>query len=185
MKLSFEDKKEIIRLRKSEFRTMKEICLKFNIAKTTFTKIIKIYEKYGIDALKHPTKKKKYSAEFKYKIIRLVYEGKSKKSLVIEYNLPSTATILSWIHKYEEFGYNGLISKNGRLKKMDIKKEEKENNIDVSSPLVDSERLEFEELKRQNKTLQETNLQLQMENDVLKKLDALIQKKGQKKEEKK
>ena len=56
---------------------------------------------------------------FKMKIIKLVFERKSKTSLVAEYNITGSAgTIVAWMHKYEELGYNGLISKRkGRPKK--------------------------------------------------------------------
>ena len=73
------------------------------------------------------------------------------------------------MHKYEELGYNGLISKRkGRPKKdMNPEKEEKTKTVN-SSPLTDQERKEFEELKKKYE-------EVQMENEFLKKLDALVQ----------
>ncbi len=109
-------------------------------------------------------------------IIKQVYEGKSKTSLAAEYNLPGAGTIVAWIHKYEELGYNGLISKRkGRPKKnMNPEKEEKTNVVN-SSPLTDQERKEFEELKRQYDILKKEKELSDMENEFLKKLDALVQ----------
>ena len=109
-------------------------------------------------------------------IIKKVYEGKSKTSLAAEYNLSGPGTIVAWMHKYEELGYNGLISKRkGRPKRnMNPEKEEK-IKIDNSSPLTDSERAEFEELKRQYSILKKEKELSDMENEFLKKLDALVQ----------
>ena len=54
-------------------------------------------------------------------------------------------------------------------------KEEKINKI-KSSPLTTSEREEFEELKRQYEVLKREKEMTDMENEFLKKLDALVQK---------
>ena len=63
--------------------------------------------------------------------------------------------------KYEELGYNGLEGRpRGRPKIMT--KEEKKN-----TPLTKNERDEFNELKKKLEYLE-------MENEVLKKLDALV-----------
>lgn len=185
MKLTFEDKKEICRLYKEEFLSFEKIGKIFKVRKMTIQLIIRRYDQYGEESLRHPTKNKAYSAEFKKMIINKVYEGESKTSLAIKYSLPGPGTITSWVQKYEEFGYNGLIAKSiGRPKKnMDQKVEDKQTTCNVSSPLTDSERAEFEELKQKYESLKKAKEWTDMENDILKKLDALIQKR-QKKEEK-
>ena len=110
------------------------------------------------------TKNKKYSSELKLEIIKRVFQGESKSSLAAEYNLPGAGTIVSWMKKYEELGYNGLEGKQrrprGRPKIMT--REEKKN-----TPLTKNERDEFNELKKKLEYLE-------MENEVLKKLDALV-----------
>ena len=66
--------------------------------------------------------------------------------------------------KYEEIGYNGLEGKQGRPRgrpKIMTKKEKK------NTPLTNEEREEFNQLKKKLKYLE-------MENEVLKKLDALV-----------
>ena len=92
------------------------IAKKINVDFTVIRTIVKRYKEHGIKSLKHPPKQQNYSANFKMMIIKLVYEGKSKTSLAAEYNLPGPGTIVLWIQKYEELGYNGLISKQGRPK---------------------------------------------------------------------
>lgn len=168
MKLSLEDKKEIVRLYDEEGLGYNSISKKINLGCTTIKTIIRRYKNHGIYSLKHPPKQHKYSADFKMAVLKQVYEGKSKTSLAAEYNLSGPGIILSWMHKYEDLGYNGLISKQGRPKKnMNPEKEEKTNIVN-SSPLTDKERKEFEDLKRKFE-------EVQMENEFLKKLDALVQ----------
>lgn len=185
MILTFEDKKEICRLYKEEFLGYDKISKIFKVSETTIKHIIKCCEKHGEESLRHPAKQKDFSAEFKMMIINKVYEGESKASLAIKYSLAGSGIIVSWMHKYEEFGYNGLVSKHkGRPKKnMNQKVEDERIVCDMSSPLTDFERAEFEELKKKYETLKKAKEQTDMENNVLKKLDALIQKR-QKKEEK-
>ena len=167
MKLSLEDKKEIVRLYEGEGLGCVLIAHKFNVRHSTIERIIDRYKIYGLSSLTHPPKNQKYSADFKLSIIKQVYEGRSKSSLAAEYNLPGPGTIVLWMHKYDELGYNGLKSKRGRPKNMKSKKEEKNNKVN-SSPLTDSERKEFEELKKELEYVK-------MENEFLKKLDALVQ----------
>ena len=167
MKLSLEDKKEIVRLYEEERLGYISIAYRFCVGRSRIKEIINCYKVNGNESLLHPPKNQKYSADFKLSIIRQVYEGRSKSSLAAEYNLPGPGTIVAWMHKYDELGYNGLESKRGRPKNMKSKKEEKNNKVN-SSPLTDSERKEFEELKKELEYVK-------MENEFLKKLDALVQ----------
>lgn len=176
MKLSLKDKKEIIRLYCEEGLGLKTIAKKFNVGHCTIERIVDRYKLHGLKSLEHPSKNQKYSAKFKMMVVQLVYEGRSKTSLAAEYNIPGGAsTIFTWINRYDENGYNGLISKpKGRPKKIMKSKEEKINKI-KSSPLTISEREEFEELKRQYEVLKREKEMTDMENEFLKKLDALVQ----------
>lgn len=163
MKLTEEDKKRIIELRKQGlgYRT---IAKRFKIGHSTIRKILYAYELHGHEGIKHPPKNKKYSAEFKLEVINRVFQGESKTRLAAEYNLPGAGTIVLWMKKYEEIGYNGLEGKQGRPRgrpKIMTKKEKK------NTPLTNEEREEFNQLKKKLKYLE-------MENEVLKKLDALV-----------
>lgn len=81
--------------------------------------------------------------------------------------------ILKWIQDYEENGYNGLITKKRGRQKMEKEKKEKE-----TSHLNDEERQELIELRAKNKYLE-------MENEYLKKLDALVRQRLKQKRKKK
>ena len=163
MKLTIEEKIKIIELRAKGlgFRTIAKL---FKVRKSTIENIWHRYEKHGIEGIKHPTKNKKYSSEIKLEIIKRVFQGESKSSLAAEYNLPGAGTIVSWMKKYEELGYNGLEGKQRRPQGRPniMTKEEKKN-----TPLTNDEREEFNQLKKKLEYLE-------MENEVLKKLDALV-----------
>ena len=163
MKLTTEDKMKIVEFKKQGvgYRT---IAKQFKVMDSTIKTIWYAYENHGIEGIKHPSKNRKYSAELKLAIINRVVQGESKKRLAAEYNLPGAGTIVSWMKKYEELGYNGLEGKQGRPRGRPkiMTKEEKKN-----TPLTKNERDEFNELKKKLEYLE-------MENEVLKKLDALV-----------
>ena len=163
MKLTLEDKIKIIELREKGigYGTIAKL---FKVKDSVIAMIWYRYEKHGIEGIKHPPKNRKYSAELKLEIINRVFQGESKSSLATEYNLPNNGTIVSWMKKYEELGYNGLEGKQGRPRGRPkiMTKEEKKN-----TPLIKNERDEFNELKKKLEYLE-------MENAYLKKLDALV-----------
>ena len=105
MKLTEEDKKRIIELRKQGLG-YGTIAKRFKIAHSTIRKILYAYELHGHEGIKHPFKNRKYSAEFKLEVINRVFQGESKTRLAAEYNRPGAGTIVLWMKKYEELGYN-------------------------------------------------------------------------------
>ena len=171
MKLTLEDKIKIIELRKQGIG-YGIISKRFKVAYKLIQTIWYAYELHGIEGIKHPPKNRKYSAELKLEIINRVLQGETKARLAAEYNLPGPGTIVSWMKKYEELGYNGLEGRpRGRPKIMT--KEEKKN-----TPLTKNERDEFNELKKKLEYLE-------MENEVLKKLDALVKERLKQQKKKK
>ena len=163
MKLTEEDKKRIIELKKQGIGH-ETIAKRFKVAKKRIQTIWYAYELHGLEVIKHPPKNKKYSAEFKLEVINRVFQGESKTRLAAEYNLPGAGTIVLWIKKYEELGYNGLEGKQGRPRGRPniMTKKEKKN-----TPLTNEEREELIRLRKEKEYLE-------MENEVLKKLDALV-----------
>lgn len=86
----------------------------------------------------------------------------------------NVGTIFSWVKKYEELGYNGLTTKQERPK---IMKPENKQTKQAS--------IQLDEKDKRIKELEEKNAQLEMENDLLKKLRALVQQRTQQPKEKK
>ena len=163
MKLTLEDKIRIIELKEKRLGYL-AISKQFKIRNSTINRIWYNYEIHGIEGINHPPKNKKYSAELKLEIINRVLQGETKTRLAAEYNLSGAGTIVSWMKKYEELGYNGLEGKQGRPRGRPkiMTKEEKKN-----TPLTNDEREELIRLRKEKEYLE-------MENAYLKKLDALV-----------
>ena len=163
MKLTEEDKIKIIELREKGIG-YGTIAKQFKVRDTIIERIWYRYVKHGIEGIKHPSKNKKYSAEFKLEVINRVFQGESKTRLAAIYNIPGPGTIVLWMKKYKELGYNGLEGKQGRPRgrpKIMTKKEKK------NTPLTNEEREELIRLRKEKEYLE-------MENAYLKKLDALV-----------
>ena len=169
MKLRNEDLKEIARL-VDEGYGYRAIAEMFNYSKGTMQALVARYKKHGLEAILHGVSKA-FSIEEKIAIINKYYAGESKNSLSIEINV-NIGVICQWISKYEKFGYNGLIDNRGKpgVSKMGRprKNQEKASTDKAMAPITDAEREELNRLRKEN-------YQLQMENECLKKLQALVQ----------
>ena len=96
--------------------------------------------------------------------------GESITFLAIECNV-TLSVIQTWIKKYEQLGYNGLMDNRGRpgVTKMGRpRKNEQNKNSKKMAPLTDAEREELNELRRRTQ-------RLEMEIEATKKLNALVQ----------
>ena len=140
----------------------------FGIANRTASDIMRKYKLHGLDGL-IARENKSYEPEFKLEIIQRIYNGASIRSTAIELNI-GHGVIISWIKKYEQLGYNGLIDNRGRpgVAKMGRPKKNQTNLTKQQAPLTDSEREELNELRKRTK-------RLEMELELTKKLQALVQ----------
>lgn len=84
--------------------------------------------------------------------------------------------IHDWFKKYQELGYNGLTTQQGRPRKM------KDKNI--QQKIVNNSN-KLDDKDKRIKELEERNTQLEMENYLLKKLRALVQQRNRQQDEKK
>ena len=179
MRLKDEDIKEIARL-VDEGYSYRRLAPKFGVSNSTMDMIIKRYKKHGLDRILHG-KSKSFTIEEKLAIINRYYAGESQRSLAIELNV-NNSVINQWISKYEKFGYNGLIDNRGKpgVSKMGRprKNQEKTSTTEAMAPVTDAEREELNRLRKEN-------YRLQMEIDCLKKLQALVQERENRKTRKK
>ena len=171
MRLKDEDIKEIARLIDDGWSRY-QLASKYNYPSGAMYNIIKRYQLHGIKGILH-SKPKVFTIDEKIAIIKRYYSGESKSSLAVEINV-SFSVVSSWISKYEKLGYNGLIDKRGRPGVSKMGRPRKNQTKDVAStneamaPITDAEREELNRLRKEN-------YQLQMENECLKKLQALVQ----------
>lgn len=171
MKLTKEDKIKIIELHNLGYGS-RRIAKQFSIETSTVKRLVAKYKIHGecVTEVKHT--KRKFSVEYKLEVIQRIENGETENSIANELLL-NHGLIHSWVKKYKELGYNGLIEKpKGRPKIMNPEENKKENNTE------DEKDKKIAELERRNK-------QLQMENDLLKKLDALVQERIQRQSKKK
>ena len=180
MKLSDEDKREIIRLYKEEGVSQTHLAEAFGVGVRYIAELIARYNLHGEEVLiKGPNRK--YSPEFKMEVINRYQNGEAKNALAVEYGI-KRSMIDSWLKRYEKDGYNGLIDKKkGRPPKM--KKEDEsvnetvsEDNGEVKSESADKARI---------KLLEKKNKELEAEVAYLKKLNALVQERKKRESRKK
>ena len=104
---------------------------------------VRIEEQNGPDALKHLGSNKVWTPEAKYELVAKVLAGQSNKSVAISAGI-SDGMLYTWVRKYKELGYNGLVNK---------QKGRKSNNPDMKKktiepkPLTESEREELIRLR--------------------------------------
>ena len=124
---------------------------------------VKNYDDLGIDGLKHSPINKKWSPEERFELVARVLAGNSIRLVAKNAHIDS-GQLYQWVRRYNEKGMDGLQCKKGRpTDKIIMSKKTKKSKLSVS---------EQEELK----LLRERNEYLEMENEYLKKLDALVSK---------
>ena len=124
---------------------------------------VKTYDDLGVDGLKHSSTNKIWTPEKRFELVAKVLAGHSISSVAINAHIDS-GQLYQWVRKYSEKGIDGLQCKKGRpTKQLVMKKKTKKTKLSIS---------EQEELK----LLRERNEYLEMENEYLKKLDALVSK---------
>lgn len=176
MKLNLQDKLKIIELYKNGY-TIPKLCMKFNVKSTTIERIERQYREHGISCFKDKGKNNQYTVEFKYEIVNRVLNGESISSITTELCI-NEGLIFLWVKKYKELGYNGLIIKRKGRPKLMNPNNKKAKKTNETPEIVDDK-------DNRIKELEERNAQLEMENDLLKKLRALVQQRQQQQSKKK
>ena len=120
----------------------------------------KAYDDLGIDGLKHSNENKSWIPEERFELVAKVLAGDSIKHVSKEAHI-NPGQLYQWVRKYNEKGMDGLQCKKGKKSKITIMNKKK------TKKLTKSEKEELVLLRERNKLLE-------MENEYLKKLDALV-----------
>ena len=129
---------------------------------------IGFYSQYGKQGLKC-RRNQKYDPCFKLGVLKAIAnEHLSLRSAAVRFNIPSESVIISWQKLFSEKGEIGLIAK------------PKGRPIKMKEPIKRKRRKSAKPLTREEELLQE-NEYLRAENELLKKLQALVQAKKKQK----
>ena len=135
---------------------------------TSIQKWVRKYKEHGVKGL-IKSEKSSYSGEFKQKVIEYMHTNHlSLKETAYHFNLGNHNVVGKWERIYYEEGPRALYEeRRGRSKKMSYKPKKKNLNKEVEEDLIAE------------------NQRLRMENEYLKKLNALVQERIKRENKKK
>lgn len=153
---SLEKKVEIVERYLREGTGLEKLANEYHVNYSELRKWKDAYLIHGIQGLTYDSKK--YDGDFKWSVIQYRIRSRaSKRQTAALFNISSTKTITKWEELYQTYGKDALYQENrGRAPKMNEKKESKQE-------------------KTREELLEEIEY-LRMENEYLKKLNALVQK---------
>ncbi|KRL26324.1 transposase [Limosilactobacillus frumenti DSM 13145] len=123
------------------------------------------YRKYGIQGLEIRQPKYYYSGDFKLRVLNWRKQHKASfAQTALRFDISNASTIGAWQKKLDQGGKEALFTKKGRTKHMVT-----DHHRQASKKLTELQRLKAE------------NRALKVENEYLKKLEALVQHRGQSK----
>ena len=140
----------------------------FSVAYALVLKWVRKYKENGYAGLMK-NQKSSYGGDFKLNVVEYMHENHlSCQEAAVHFNLAGDCVVSKWERIYYEEGPQGLyIERRGRSKNMSSKPKKKNLNKEVEEDLIAE------------------NQRLRMENEYLKKLNALVQERIKRENEKK
>lgn len=151
------------------------LCRKYQIrSHQTLLNWVHRYQTNGSAGIKNLDERPEYTCNFKLNVLKWMKENHSSlERAALHFKISSPSTIYQWDRRFESMGVDGLKTKRGRPPmgkhehtKRIAKKNDKSKNVDQP----EQERIKDLELE---------NELLRIENEYLKKLDALVRQREQ------
>lgn len=152
----------------------REAARKFNVHQEQIRVWTNRYKTYGKNGL-IPKPIQKYNGKFKVDVIEYMYANHlSFEKTAIHFGLPSSTNVVLWKQMYDEKGAQYLLNNRNiaidRVRVNRVKNKKTKQNNNSNTPTKSS--ISF----KSNEELLKEIEDLRMENDYLKKLQALVQK---------
>lgn len=162
IKYDYAFKLECVKLVLEKCYSSNYVSVEKGIERSNLRKWIGFYKYYGAIGLL-PRKNQSYSVAFKLKVLKAIdKDSLSLRDSSLKFNIPDTGIIFKWKKDFANFGLEGLqLKTKGRPRTMNNNNKRKKRKSD--KPLTREEELLLE------------NEKLRCENELLKKLQALIQ----------
>ena len=164
MKRSLEFKLEVVNYVLKECNSKMGASKKYGVSLTSIRDWISLYKQHGADGL-FPKKERYYDGQFKIDVLKYMQEhGLSLSETAALFCVPSRVTIMKWKRMLYSEKYMDIILKENRsVKQMTKKKKAEYENLTESEKRI--------------KELEARILELEMENDIIKKKCQLFQEK--------
>lgn len=144
-------------------QSLTDLSRKYHVSKGDIQKWRDAYESNGIEGLMSKTKNNSYSGDFKVMVVEYMHNtGSSIRKTAAIFNIPSYTTVADWERRYRKEGKESLYEERRGKYSMGNRKRGRKPKPKQHIP--------------QNEDLLKEIQHLRMENEYLKKLNALAQK---------
>ena len=161
MKFSDEEKREMLEEILVQHKGTGAVSREHGISWKYLNELQKRARVHGVENVLHKNAGKEYSDNFKLEVIRYVEDGHSTAEAGVTFNI-CDGLVFSWCRKYSEGGIEALRGADRRV----LLEDDRQEAAGKTGRPAHTEK-EFEELQRQLR-------RARMENEFLKKLDALV-----------
>lgn len=177
-KYSYEFKKFIVTVLESGIMSACELSRRLKIHKGVICRLYNKYKSLGDEGIKYTYTRKKYTIEFKIKVLKYKLENNlSYEQTALHFNTPSSTVIYDWNKFCSKFIGDNMSDKNIP----NSKKSNHSKSIDIKINKSEYSE-EVRQLKERISELEKELYYKSAENAYLKKLEALMQEKQEKRQ---